>query len=58
MSSHRVQPSVLIVEDEPMVLASLKFTLETEQFEVVTCSSPVRTLSMLPDRDFSVIISD
>lgn len=41
-----------------MVLASLKFTLETEQFEVVTCSSPVRALSMLPDRDFSVIISD
>ena len=29
-----------------MVLASLKFTLETEQFEVVTCSSPVRALWM------------
>ena len=41
-----------------MVLASLKFTLETEQFEVVTCSSPIRALTMLPDRDFSVIISD
>src|SRR5271165_3917923 len=58
MNSRRVQPSVLIVEDEPMVLASLKFTLEAEQFEVVTCSSPIHALTLLPDRDFSVIISD
>jgi len=58
MDTIPTQSSVLIVEDDPMVLAMVKATLESEHFGVVACSSPLRALKILPDRDFAVIISD
>lgn len=51
-------PTILIVDDEPVVLTALKFTLEREGFHVVACTSPLKALAILADRDFSVIISD
>jgi response regulator RpfG family c-di-GMP phosphodiesterase len=51
-------PTILIVDDEPVVLNALKFTLEREGFHVVGCSSPLKALTMLEQRDFAVIISD
>ena len=51
-------PSILIVEDDLMVLATLKVTLEYEQFEVTTLSSPLKAIELVKSRDFSVIISD
>lgn len=50
--------TILIVDDEPVVLDALKFTLEREGFHVVGCTSPLKALSILHDRDFAVIISD
>jgi response regulator RpfG family c-di-GMP phosphodiesterase len=50
--------TILIVDDEPVVLNALTFTLEREGFHVVGCTSPLKALSILHDRDFSVIISD
>lgn len=50
--------TILIVDDEPVVLTALKFTLEREGFHVVACTSPLKALAILADRDFSVIISD
>jgi response regulator RpfG family c-di-GMP phosphodiesterase len=50
--------SVLIVDDEPVVLNALKLTLEREKYSVVACSSPVKALSILEERDFALIISD
>ena len=41
-----------------MVLSALKQTLEREGFHVVACASPLKALSILNERDFSVIISD
>jgi len=58
MNATEPPPSILIVEDEPIVLATLKSTLEREGFHVVACGSPIKALSLLEDRDFSVIISD
>jgi DNA-binding NtrC family response regulator len=58
MEPTQTQPSVLLVEDDAMVLATLKVTLETELYDVVACSSPVQALKLLPERDFAVIISD
>jgi response regulator RpfG family c-di-GMP phosphodiesterase len=52
------QPTILIVDDEPIVLSALKQTLERENFHVVACASPLKALSILAERDFSVIISD
>ncbi len=52
------QPTVLIVDDEAFVLSALKQTLERENFHVVACSSPLKALALLEERDFAVIISD
>jgi response regulator RpfG family c-di-GMP phosphodiesterase len=61
MSSDAPYPiarSVLVVDDEAVVLSALKETLEREKYHVVACSSPVAALRMLSEREFSVIISD
>ncbi len=50
--------TILVVDDEPVVLAALQQTLEREKFHVVACSSPTKALSILAERDFAVIISD
>jgi len=50
--------TILIVDDEPVVLTALKFTLEREGFHVVACNSPLKALTILAERDFAVIISD
>jgi response regulator RpfG family c-di-GMP phosphodiesterase len=53
-----VPSTILIVDDEPVVLAALQQTLERERFHVVACSSPTKALAILTERDFAVIISD
>ena len=50
--------TILIVDDEPVVLTALKFTLEREGFHIVACNSPMKALTILAERDFAVIISD
>jgi response regulator RpfG family c-di-GMP phosphodiesterase len=50
--------TILVVDDEPVVLNALKFTLEREGFHVVGCTSPLKALAILGERDFAVIISD
>ena len=50
--------TILIVDDEPVVLTALKFTLEREGFHIVSCTSPLKALAILHERDFAVIISD
>jgi DNA-binding NtrC family response regulator len=49
---------LLIVDDEPRILTSLKATLEREGFSVVTSSSPRRGLELLEDEAFGVVIAD
>lgn len=49
---------ILVVDDEPVVLTALKVTLEREGFPVVACTSPLKALAILAERDFAVIISD
>lgn len=53
-----IPSTILIVDDEPVVLAALQQTLEREKFHVVACSSPTKALAILAERDFAVIISD
>ncbi len=53
-----LSPSILLVDDEPIVLGALKETLEREKYQVVACTSPLKALSILEERDFAVIISD
>jgi len=53
-----VAPTILVVDDEPVVLTALQQTLERERFHVVACASPTKALAILAERDFAVIISD
>jgi response regulator RpfG family c-di-GMP phosphodiesterase len=57
-SAPLASPSLLIVDDEPIVLAALKETLEREKYHVVATTSAVKALEILRDREFAVIISD
>jgi Response regulator containing a CheY-like receiver domain and an HD-GYP domain len=50
--------SLLIVDDEPIVLGALKETLEREKYHVVATTSARKALEILRDREFAVIISD
>ena len=58
MTSPAPTTPLLIVDDEPLVLGALKETLERERYQVVCCSSPVKALAILSEREFGVIISD
>ncbi|MEY2881917.1 MAG: hypothetical protein RLZZ15_4297 [Verrucomicrobiota bacterium] len=51
-------PTILVVDDEPLVLTTLKLTIEREGYPVVACASPLKALALLEERDFAVIISD
>ena len=51
-------PTILVVDDEAIVLSALKETLERAGFHVVACNSPLKALTILEERDFAVIISD
>ncbi len=53
-----IASTILIVDDEPVVLSALQQTLEREKFHVVACSSPMKALAIVRERDFAVIISD
>lgn len=57
-STAATPPTILIVDDEPVVLSALKFTLERESFQVVACASPLKALAVVAERTFAVIISD
>lgn len=50
--------AILIVDDDPVVLMTLKLTLEREAFHVVACSGPEKAMAIVPERPFAVIISD
>jgi len=51
-------PSLLIVDDEPMVLLTLKTVLSVEGFQVTTAEKPKEALGLVAAENFAVIISD
>lgn len=59
MSSSRETPVIAIVDDEEMVLTSLRsFLLLETDYEVETFSSPQNALSALRDKPVDLVISD
>jgi DNA-binding NtrC family response regulator len=49
---------ILIVDDEEIVLVALRDTLLREGYSVVSSPHAVHALSVLPEHEFSVVISD
>lgn len=52
------RPSILLVDDDPMVLETTKVTLECAQFQVSACGSPRKARALVADGDFDVVVSD
>lgn len=50
--------SLLIVDDEPRILASLKRSLRREGWEILTAESPPAALDILAERAIDVVLSD
>lgn len=53
-----MQPRVLLVDDDPTVLAAVQATLQAEAFEVVGTTSPAEALALLSEQPFNVLLSD
>jgi DNA-binding NtrC family response regulator len=51
-------PAILIVDDEPMVLLTLKAFLAREHYRVTTAERPREALKLVEAGDYAVIISD
>ena len=51
-------PTVLVVDDEPEILASLRRTLRKESFELLTTTSPIEALQLLAERRVDLLIAD
>ena len=52
MSSTETAPRILIADDQPDVLESLRLLLKPEGFVVETAESPEGVLAAVRDRDF------
>src|SRR5689334_1163305 len=50
--------SILVVDDEEIVLAALRETLRREGYDVTTVSNPVSALELLHQKSFAVILTD
>jgi response regulator RpfG family c-di-GMP phosphodiesterase len=50
--------TLLVVDDEPRVLAALKDVLERQGFHLCTSSDPLRAIELLRQREFAVVLSD
>jgi len=49
---------LLLVDDEPNVLRSLRRVFQREQYEIVTASSSNEALALLAQQEFHILISD
>ena len=57
MTSVEERPSVLVVDDEPRILDSIRDLL-SENFDVVATSDPLAALEILNEAQFAVILAD
>jgi DNA-binding NtrC family response regulator len=53
-----IPPSVLIADDDPRILTTLKLLLKSQNYQVVAVSSPAELLTVLARRSFSVALID
>ena len=58
MSSTETAPRILIADDQPDVLESLRLLLKPEGFVVETAESPEGVLAAVRDRDFDTALID
>ena len=57
-TTHSTMPSILIADDDPRILTTLKLLLKSQNYQVVAVSSPAELLTVLARRSFSVALID
>src|SRR5687768_18493459 len=57
-SSHAPVVRILLVDDEPVVLMSLRETLRPEGYTIVVANSPDEALESARQHTFAVVVSD
>ena len=50
--------SILVVEDDELMLAALEILLEDEGYEVTTASSGIEAIELAKDKEFDLVVSD
>ncbi len=50
--------TVVIVDDEPSVLAALRRILRREPYDLITTESPLRAVDFVESRDVSLVLAD
>jgi diguanylate cyclase (GGDEF)-like protein len=55
---NRAQPTLLLVDDEPSVLSSLRWLLRSEGYRILTAASGAEGLAVLAQHPVDVIVSD
>src|SRR6266700_6471673 len=58
MNPPACRPTVLVVDDEPLVCNALKFLLDRFGFDTVTAQSGAEALDWLKDKEFQLVITD
>lgn len=58
MEAKSAQPSILIVDDDPINLQVLQSILSVEQYEITIATSGKEALEKLDGKEFSLVISD
>lgn len=58
MNASASGPALLVVDDEAMVLVTLKVILEREGYRVTTSDNPEQALGILKQGNFGVVVSD
>lgn len=53
-----MQPRVLVVDDDPKVLAAVQAALRAEAFDTVGTTSATHALTLLAEESFNVVVSD
>jgi DNA-binding NtrC family response regulator len=51
-------PAILVADDDPRILTTLKLLLKSQRYQVVTVGSPAELLTVLARRSFSVALID
>ena len=55
---NRARPTLLLVDDEPSILSSLRRLLRNEGYRILTANSGTEGLQVLAENDVDVIVSD
>lgn len=58
MASNPASNSILVVDDDEIILVAISETLSTEGFRITTCNNPVEALELIKRNEYAVILSD